>query len=139
MKNTPQLAKQLRPAYAIFRAVVLTVLPETGALDAAQWERMERLISDALQRRSAREVRQIPLFLELIEWASVIRYGRRFSSLDLPRRVRVLRYLQDHPVQLIRAGFWGLRTLAFLGYYGQPEIGVTLGYRPDTQGWEAPH
>ena len=48
-----------------------------------------------------------------------------------------LTYLQDHPVQLIRAGFWGLRTLAFLGYYGQPETRAAIGYGPDARGWEA--
>lgn len=137
MQDIPQLAEQLRSACAVFRSVVQTVLPETAALSAVQCAAMERLVSEALRRRSTHEIRQIRFFLQLIEWGSVIRYGRRFTFLDLPRRVLVLRYLQDHPVQLVRAGFWGLRTLAFLGYYGQPEIGAAIGYRPDARGWEA--
>lgn len=137
MQSHLQLAEQLRPAHAVFRAIVQTVLPETAALNPEQWESMERLVGDALRRRSAREVRQLRLFLQLIECAPVFRYGCRFTSLDLSRRTRILRYLQDHPVQLIRAGFWGLRTLAFLGYYGRPEVAGALGYHPDPRGWEA--
>ncbi len=139
MQNRTQLAGQLQSAHAIFRSVVQTVLPETEALSVVQWESMERLISDALQRRPVRELRQLCLFLRLIEWASVLRYGHRFTLLDRPRRRRLLSYLQDHPVQVVRAGFWGLRTLAFLGYYGQPEISAAIGYRPDARGWEALH
>ncbi|HVP44593.1 MAG TPA: hypothetical protein VMS96_14270 [Terriglobales bacterium] len=137
MQETPQLAQQLRSACAIFRSVTRTVLPETEALDPEQRESTERLVSEALQRRSRGEIRQLRLFLHLIEWVSVLRYGRRFTSLDRSRRLRILGYLQDHPVQLIRAGFWGLRTLAFLGYYGRREAAIAIGYRPDARGWEA--
>ena len=35
---------------------------------------------------------------------------------------------------LLRRGFWGLRTLVFLGYYGRPEIGGRIGYQPRRQG-----
>lgn len=137
MHSQSQLPELLGPACAVFRAVVETVVPETAALNGERWEKMERLAGDALRRRSAREIRQLRLFLCLIQWATVIRHGRRFTLLDLPRRERVLRYLQEHPVQLIRTGFWGLRTLAFLGYYGCPETARALGYLPGARGWEA--
>jgi hypothetical protein len=67
----------------------------------------------------------------------VVRYGRTFAALGDEQRSRILRYLQDHPVERIRCGFWGLRTLAFLGYYGRPEVAHAIGYRPDPRGWEA--
>lgn len=137
MQSHSTLPEQLWTARAVFCSVMQTVLPETTALNGNQWEIMEQLVSDTLQRRSAREIRQLRLFLHLIQWTPVCRFGRRFTSLDLPRRERVLRHLQDHPVQLIRAGFWGLRTLVFLGYYGRPEAAGDLGYQPDARGWEA--
>ena len=46
-------------------------------------------------------------------------------------------FLQDHPVERIRCGFWGLRTLVFLGYYGRPSGVQATGYRADPRGWEA--
>ncbi len=137
MQAPSQLPEQLWPTRAVYREVVQTVLPQTAALSSEEWEAMERLVHDTLQRRSGREIRQLNLFLRLIQWTSLLRHGATFTSLDLPRRQRVLEYLQDHPLQLIRSGFWGLRTLAFLGYYGRPEVSSALGYRPDARGWEA--
>ncbi len=67
----------------------------------------------------------------------MLRYLRRFTRLDVERRARVLRRLETHRIEAIRVGFWALRTLAFLGYYGRPEVGERIGYRPDPGGWEA--
>jgi hypothetical protein len=39
---------------------------------------------------------------------------------------------------IIRVGFWGLRTLALLGYYARPEAAEEIGYTADRRGWEAP-
>lgn len=137
MQPQSQPPELLRSTHAIFRAVVQALLPETAAYSGEQWKAMERLVYDVLQTRSAGELRQLRLFLRLIQWAPLLRYGSRFTSLDLPRRVRMLESLQDHPLQIIRAGFWGLRTLAFLGHYGRPEVSSALGYRPHPRGWEA--
>ena len=40
-------------------------------------------------------------------------------------------------VLLLRRGFWGLRTLVMLGYYGRPEAARAIGYRASPLGWEA--
>jgi len=40
-------------------------------------------------------------------------------------------------MQIIRVGFWGLRTLALLGYYARPEAAQEIGYTADPRGWEA--
>ena len=37
----------------------------------------------------------------------------------------------------VRRGFWGLRTLVFMGYYARPEAAAAIGYRADVRGWEA--
>ena len=127
----------LAPVRPIFRAVITTIVPGAEDLDEPRWAMLEELVEDALRNRPETH-RQLRLLLRVIQWLPVFRYGRSFSSLDLPRRERFLFYLQDHPIQLIRTGFWGLRTLALLGYYGRPEAAQAVGYTPDFRGWEAP-
>ena len=127
----------LAPVRAVFRAVVVTVVPEAKQLDQRGWLAFEELVEDALEFRPPALRRQLQLFLRAIEWLTVVRYGRTFSGLGEEQRNRVLRHLQDHPLERIRSGFWGLRTLAFLGYYGRPEGAHSIGYRPDPRGWEA--
>jgi hypothetical protein len=134
--NEP-LRSVLTPVRAVFRAVVVTVVPDAKQLDEPSWLALEELVEDALEIRPPALRGQLQLFLRAIEWLPVVRYGRTFAALGDEQRSRVLRYLQDHPVERIRCGFWGLRTLALLGYYGRPEGAHAIGYRPDPRGWEA--
>jgi hypothetical protein len=127
----------LAPVRAVFRAVVVTVVPDAKQLDERSWLALEALVEDALEIRPPALRGQLQLFLRVIQWLPVVRYGRSFAALKDEQRSRILRYLQDHPVERIRCGFWGLRTLAFLGYYGRPEGAHAIGYRPDPRGWEA--
>jgi hypothetical protein len=127
----------LAPVRAVFRAVVVTVVPEAKQLEESGWIALEALVEDALEFRPRALRGQLQIFLRAIEWLPVVRYGRTFTALGDEQRSRILRYLQDHPVERIRCGFWGLRTLAFLGYYGRPEGAHAIGYRPDPRGWEA--
>lgn len=121
----------------IFRAVVSTVVPEANILQEQSWRELETLVEMSLRDRSSAIRRQLRLFLQMIQWLPVFRYGRRFTSLSAEQRRRVLCYLQDHPVEMIRCGFWGLRTLALLGYYGRLEGVQSTGYAADPRGWEA--
>jgi hypothetical protein len=127
----------LAPVRTAFRAVVVTVVPDAKQLDEPSWLALEALVEDALELRAPSLRRQLQFFLCAIEWLPVVRYGHTFTGLVDEQRSGVLRYLQDHPVERIRCGFWGLRTLAFLGYYGRPEGARTIGYGPDPRGWEA--
>ncbi len=127
----------LAPVRTVFRAVVVTVVLDAQQLDEPSWLALEAQVEDLLELRPPALRRQLQLFLRAIEWLPVVRYGRTFAGLGDEQRSRVLRYLQDHPLERIRCGFWGLRTLAFLGYYGRPEGARAIGYRPDPRGWEA--
>jgi len=134
-KEPPRSA--LAPVRTVFRAVVVAVVLDAQQLDEPSWLALEAQVEDLLELRPPALRRQLQLFLRAIEWLPVVRYGRTFAGLGDEQRSRVLRYLQDHPVERIRCGFWGLRTLAFLGYYGRPEGARAIGYRPDPRGWEA--
>ncbi|MBI4513465.1 MAG: hypothetical protein HY702_05065 [Gemmatimonadetes bacterium] len=124
-------------AHDILRAVVCTVVPEAAALDEPGWAHLETLVEDALRSRPRSLQRRVRLFLRLIQWMPLARYGRPFTSLDPGRRARFLRSLENHRLRLIHLGFWGLRTLVLLGYYGRPEAAQAIGYAAHPRGWEA--
>lgn len=127
----------LSPVRDVFRAFVATAVPEAARLDVAAWDELESLVEGQLRDRPAAMQRQLRLLLRVIEWLPVFRHGRRFSALGPSARERVLAWLQDNPSELIRTGFWGVRTLAFLGYYGRADAVRDIGYRADPRGWEA--
>ena len=120
-----------------FRAIAETVVPEAGRLDAAGWDELERLVEKALERRDEAVKRQMGLLFKVIELLPILRYGRPFTKLGGAERTRFLAALEDAPVLLLRRGFWGLRTLVYLGYYARPEAGREIGYAADPRGWGA--
>lgn len=128
----------LTPVRGIFRSFVSTVVPEANQLDQQGWQELETLVEATLRDRPRAVLRQLQLFLRVIQWLPVFRYGRSFTSLSPKKRTQVLSRLQDHRMELIRCGFWGVRTLAFLGFYGRPEALRAIGYAADPRGWEAP-
>jgi hypothetical protein len=120
-----------------FRAIAETVVPEATALDPPGWVELERLVEGTLAKRQVSVQRQLRLFVRVLDALAVLRYGRRLSALDARRRARLLEVVQDSPILLIRRGFWGLRTLILMGYYGRPAAAAEVGYRADACGWEA--
>lgn len=121
----------------ILRAIGTTIVPEAARLGDAGWLDVERIVGAALAARPAAVRRQILLFIRLIEWAPLPRHGARFSRLAARQRTRFLSALENAPLLLIRRGFWGLRTLLLMGYYGRPEAGREIGYRAASEGWAA--
>src|SRR5258706_9926589 len=104
-----------------FRAIASTVVPEAASLDEKGWAELAAIVEGAVADRPASLKRQLGLLVAALEWGPVVRFGRRFSALDEPRRVRFLAGVQDAPLLLLRRGFWGLRTLVFMGYYSRRE------------------
>ena len=127
-------ASQLPP---VFRAVVLAVVPDAASLDEDGWAALEQLVLRSLSSRPRELRRRIFLFMRLVQWLPSLRFGRPLTSLSPQQRERFLQSLQEHPLDSIRLGFWGLRTLALLGYYGRSDAARSIGYRPDPAGWEA--
>lgn len=129
------------PALAAFRplvrAIACTVVPEAVLLDEKAWAEFDRLTDAALGDRPPALQRRLQFFLRAIEWLPVLRFGRRFSSLAPAQRARILSFLENHSDQMIRSGFWGLRTLVLLGFYGRPEAIAAIGYAASSRGWEA--
>ena len=130
-------APVLPPVQATFRAIALTVVPEAASLSDSEWSLVEGIIEDALARRPAGVRRQLRLLIRALDLLPLLRYGRRFTSLDSATRLAFLDVMQRFPILLVRRGVWGLRTLVFMGYYARPEAGELIGYRADARGWGA--
>jgi len=130
-----RVMKSLSDTHAAFFMVVAeTITPEVASLDADGRARMTAIVDTALQDRDATTRKQIGTFLTVIRLAPVLRFGRAFDRLDGDRRNAVLRWLENCPISLLRSGFWGLKVLVFMGYYGQPENRQIVGYAPDFDG-----
>jgi len=122
---------------ALFLEVVARrIVPEVARLDPAGRERFFRIIDGALMERAPGVRRQFGTLLGLVRWLPLPRWGTSFERLSEERQDRVLRWLQDVPLPLLRAGFWGLKAMVFMGYYGQTELWPELGYEPRSDGNE---
>lgn len=128
---SPSHLASVRP---VFRSVTATVVPRARELAEEEWQRLEAVVEDALSARPPALRRQLRLLLRALEWGPVLRWGRPFTSLSQGARRRVLGILQDAPLLVLRRGFWGLRTLAFMGFYGREEARRSIGYRAHLRG-----
>lgn len=112
-------------------------MPETAGLDEPGWTLLFEIVETALRTRPPGVQRQVVLLVRVLDWLALIRHGRRLTGLDPTRRRRLLESLQRSRLLLLRRGIWGLRSLAFMGYYARPEIHAELGYRARPEGWKA--
>ncbi len=127
--------RSLTPEKAGFLKVLAArIVPETGELDGAGQGRFFAIIDRALQERPPEVRRQFAAFLGVLRWASLVRFGAPLEKLAGERQDAVLRWFENCPVGLLRKGFWGLKAMVFMGYYGQPETNRLVGYAPETDG-----
>ena len=127
----------LSPVRDTFRAIAVTVVPEASSLDERGWGALDGRVEKRNRRRLAASQIQEVRFVHLLEHLPRLRWGRPFTALAPEERARFLSSLERAPVLLLRRGFWGLRTLVFLGYYARPEAAAAIGYRADARGWDA--
>ncbi len=125
---------------AIFRAVAGTVVPSEPESPGGDAEPCIVVADEALGARAPADQKLVKTFLKVIDILPLLRFGRRFTKLDLARRERVLRFLERNRVPKLRAGFFGVKTFALMGYYGSTEAFEELGYpgpRMDAPYYEA--
>ncbi|MBI4368763.1 MAG: hypothetical protein HY547_00885 [Elusimicrobia bacterium] len=112
------------------------IVPEAARLDAGSKEEFLRIIERALETRPVAMQRQFKMLLRLLNLAPVFYYGRTFDTLETQKRREFFSWLQGGPIGLLRKGFWGLKAMVFMGYYGQPEAASTVAYAPSKEGNE---
>lgn len=121
----------------VLHAIATTLVPEVAALDAHAWAEVEGVIVGALSARPARMQRQFITFLRLLQALPIVRYGRPFTGLSESQRASVLKSVERSRLLIVRRGFWGLRTLVFMGYYTRDDVAESIGYHPHAEGWAA--
>lgn len=65
---------------------------------------------------------QLELFFFAIRWLPALLWLCPFERLPSAHQDYLLRALQEAPVALLRKGFWGVRTLVYMGLYGRSAI-----------------
>jgi hypothetical protein len=130
----PILTRSLRPA---FRALASAFVPEIAAASGDEWAALEATFEHALAVRPPALRRQITSFIRLLDLTARLRFGARLAALDEARRSALLESFAGSRLLLLRRGVWGLRTLIMLGWYTQPAVIASLGYRAAPAGWAA--
>lgn len=110
------------------------VVPPCERLDDAARDEMMRIIDRAITGRPASMQRQLGLFLTVIRVVARLRSLRRIEKLKPDDVERLCRWLERNPISLVRKGFWGVKALILMGYYGQGPIRAAIGYRPELRG-----
>ena len=128
----------LRPLAARLRPLLATMVPAASGLDEAGLERVLARVDARLALEDPRLKWQLALFVRVLWWLPVLGTLRTFGGLSPAGREIFLHWVQACPVTKVRVGLWGLRTLLYLGWYGDPAVQAGLGYRPDFRGWDAP-
>lgn len=119
-----------------FLAVAHRCVP---ALGREHEERVLAIVEEELAPRPRSALRLLCLFLLFLRLAPLVRFGSRFERLSPERQDAVLRFFESAPLLAFRSGFWGVRTLAFLGWYGSPEVWPSVRYSPSFSGNERLH
>ena len=127
----------LRDLAVTLRPVAEAFAPPVAKLGDADYAAVVGRIDLRLAMEPWPLVRQIRLFVKVLYWLPLLFTGRTMAGLPPERRLAILGWLQDCPVQKLRVGVWGLRTLVFVGYYTDPSVQAQLGYRPRPEGWAA--
>jgi hypothetical protein len=125
----------LAPVRPVFRELARTIVPACGDLDDRGWTEVEAIVEDALGQRPASMRRQLLIFIRVLNLLPIPRWLRTFVRLGPDQRIRFLHAVQTSRVFPFRRGFWGLRTLVYMGYYARLEACEAVGYDARLRGW----
>lgn len=110
------------------------LIPSISDLDEGAKDRVFAVIEATLAARPPKIRRQMSIFLAVVNWLPVARFARAFRQLNREDQMKFLLWLQDCPIAALRQGFWALKTLVFMGYYGQPSLWERFHYHPSFDG-----
>ena len=113
------------------------VVPESAAMTDYEWRGASAIIARAIASRPVGVRRQLGIFVRALDVVALVRHGRGLRRLSPAKRGTLLESLARSRVLALRRGVWGVRTLAFMGYYARPETARALGYHASAGGWVA--
>ena len=123
-------------ATPLFSGIASVVVPETADMNEVQWREFYQVIDAALAKRPAKMRRQLRLFLKLLNLISLIRYRKQLHHTRASQRLALLTSMENSRLLVFRRGFWGIRTLVYMGFYANTDTAAALGYRAAPRGWE---
>jgi len=113
----------------VFRALAAAVVPSEPGSPGADAPEALRIADLKLSERPAADRRLLVTFLKALEGLPRLRYGKPFTRLSPEQRVRFLGWLEStRLVPKLRAGFFGVKTFALMGYYGSEASFAEIGY-----------
>ena len=115
------------------------IVPEVAGLTEEEQGEVVRTVDGALAEREPAIQVQFKLFMDMLRWSTLLRYGRPLDMLSPGDQDTVLRAHEETGVQKMRTGIWGLKTMVYMGYYGNPDRAGLLHYTPSLRGNEKLH
>jgi hypothetical protein len=114
---------------AVFVSAAACIVPPEPDSPGADDPRCVAVAEAAIALRPAGDQRLLRTFLRLLQLLPILRYGRPFTRLRDEQRGAVLRWLARTRLSgRLRAGMFGLKNFALLGYYGSELAFAELGY-----------
>lgn len=111
-----------------FFAIQNCLLPRSKKFGPEQKKESLKLVNELLSERPDSDLRKLALFFKVINLLSFWVGFHSFRYLQAEQQRKVMGFLFDNPVPIIRKGFWGLNTLAKLSVYGQKSLYKEIGY-----------
>jgi hypothetical protein len=100
------------------------IVPETAGAPAQVTDALLSAIDEQLRPRP--RLQQLEFKLLLLGLGGMTGLPSRWQE-------RGLHLLENFPLRLVRVGIWGLKTLVFLGYYGQDSVERRIRYFPSKE------
>jgi hypothetical protein len=113
----------------VFRAIAAAVVPSEPGSPGADAPDALRLADLKLSERPEADRRLLVTFLKALDGLPRLRYGKPFTRLSPAQQQRFLAWLEStRLVPKLRAGFFGVKTFALMGYYGSEACFTEIGY-----------
>lgn len=113
----------------VFRAIAASVVPSEPGSPGADGPEALRLADLKLSERPEADRRLLRTFLRAVDGLPRLRYGKPFTRLSSEQRARFLSWLEStRLVPKLRAGFFGVKAYALMGYYGSEACFAELDY-----------
>jgi hypothetical protein len=136
VSNQSELQALSKSKARFILAIASRIVPESVELAEPSQRKMLKAIDQALAIRSITVRFQFLLFLRVMRWLPFFFHLRPLDKLPPEKQDRWLTRFQDSRITRIRTGMWGIKTLVFMGYYGDPDHWGEQGYRPSLTGNE---
>jgi len=121
----------LGPAQARFLLrLAARIVPEVEDAEAEVRDCLVAIVDHALALQAPSQRLLFKLLLFVLQWITVPFTLHRLERLPPTWQDAVFRFFEGAPLTIIRAGIWGVKTLVFMGYYGQEVIERRIQYLP---------